>query len=166
MSETTSAPPVEADIVEPEGDTDTETVTDWEAEARHWKKMARRHEANAKKNHAKAERLDQIEAEQMSELEKARAQAEEATARAKHLEITAARATIGAKYGIDADLLLGETDEEITEHAKRLLAWREAAAPAGVSRATMVRPHAPAAIPDKEEKLAMNSLIFSARPGR
>lgn len=51
-------------------------VTDWKAEADKWKSQARKHEERAKSNADAAKELDRVRASQMTETEKAVAEAE------------------------------------------------------------------------------------------
>lgn len=106
--------------------TTTETV-DWKGEAEKWKALSRKNEAVAKSNAEKAKKFDEIEERSKTELQKAldaRAAAEE---RAAALEVEATRARVAAAKGVDASLLVGATEEEITASADRLIAWRGAA---------------------------------------
>lgn len=87
---------------------------------------AERRRANQAEREAKAlkARLDEIEASQLSEADKAKKRADEAEARALAAEAGALRWRIAAKHGIsddDADLFLTGTDEEtLTRQAERL----------------------------------------------
>lgn len=107
-----------------EGATSAPKETDWKAEADRWKALSRQNEARAKANADKAKRLDEIEEQAKTEMQKAIERAEAAEKRAADLEVQATRARIAAAKGVSADLLTGTTEEEITESADRLLAWR------------------------------------------
>lgn len=98
--------------------------TDWEAQARHWKAMSRKNEDRAKANAEKARKFDELEDQSKSELQKALDKASAAEQRATQAEALALRSRIGAKHGIDPDLLVGSTEQEINECAQRLLEWR------------------------------------------
>lgn len=73
---------------------------------------------------AKADRLDELEAEQKSEIEKANDKAVEAQRKAEAAEAEALRWRVAAKHGIsdeDAELFLTGTDEDtLTAQAERL----------------------------------------------
>lgn len=117
--------------------TSTESVT--EADADKWKALARKNEARAKENAAAAKerdelkaRLDALEAEKLTELErtakerdeaKAALEAAQAVAKASHLE--ALKARIGAEKQLPAGLisrLIGDDEESIAADADKLLA--------------------------------------------
>lgn len=104
----------------------SETVqeVDWEAKANHWKEMSRKNEARAKSNAEKAQKFDELEEQSKSELQKAIERAEAAEKRMQAAEAEALRARVGAEKGIDPGLLVGESEEEIREHAEKLLKWR------------------------------------------
>lgn len=101
----------------------TETV-DWKAEAEKWKALSRKNETAAKSNAEKAKRLDEIEEQSKSELQKALDAKDAAEKRAAALEVETTKARVAAAKGVDASLLTGTTEEEITQAADRLLAWR------------------------------------------
>lgn len=98
--------------------------TDWKAEAEKWKQMSRKNEERAKANLEKAKRFDDLEEESKSELQKALEAREAAEKRAAAFEVSARRAAIALKKGVDPDLLTGESEEEILAAADKLLAWR------------------------------------------
>lgn len=102
---------------------EAETV-DWEAEARKWKDLSRKNEANAKANADKAKRFDELEEQSKTELQKAIERAERAEKRAADAEIASIRSTIAAEKGIAVGLLTGSTREEIEASADALLEWR------------------------------------------
>lgn len=89
---------------------------------------AERRRASAAEREAKAlkARLDEIEASQLSESEKAKKRADEAEARALAAEAAALRWRVAAKHGIsdeDAELFLTGTDEDtLNRQAERLTA--------------------------------------------
>lgn len=107
------------DQQQPEQPKPTETVD-------FWKHKAREQERRAKENADARKRLDELEAKNKSEVEKATdartaAEAERDAARAEAL-----RLRVAAKHGIsetDADLFLTGTDEDtLTAQAQRLVA--------------------------------------------
>jgi hypothetical protein len=114
----TPTPPAEEPTPE-----STETV-DYKAEAEKWKALSRKNEERARENAEKAKKLDEIEEQSKSEVQKAIEAREAAEKRAANLEVKALRASIAASKGIDPELLTGSTEEEITASADRLLAWR------------------------------------------
>lgn len=100
-----------------------EDKTDWKAEARKW-------ENRAKENIKAAEKLQQIEDEKKSELEKAIARAEKAERERDEYKTRQERRDLAvdvakAKNIPDAaDLLTGSTKEELEASADRLIAFR------------------------------------------
>lgn len=101
-----------------------ETI-DWKAEAGKWKALSRKNEDRARENAEKAHRLDQIEEQSKSEIQKALEAKAAAEERATKAEATALRARVAAAKGVDADLLTGSTEEEVAACADRLLSWRD-----------------------------------------
>lgn len=87
--------------------------------------------AEAKDNRIKATKLDEIQAAQMSDLEKAQARAQELEAQATKATSEALRWRIAAKHGIsdeDAETFLTGSDEEsLTRQAERLASLATAA---------------------------------------
>jgi hypothetical protein len=116
-------------------------VTDWKAESRKW-------ETRAKENKDAAEKLQQLEDAQKSELqkandraEKAEKRAEEAEKRAKELEGAQTRRDLAEKVGADkrvpVQLLMrggGDTEESMKAYADEILAYRNGKAPGVVSK--------------------------------
>lgn len=103
---------------------DAGTAVDHAAEAAKWKALARKHEAEAKKNRTAAERLAQAEEADKSELQRERDKAAAAEARARAAEIRADRLDVAAAKGLSASLaarLVGETREELEADADELL---------------------------------------------
>ena len=94
-------------------------------------------ERNARKAAEKAaadfkKRLDEIEAANLSDLEKAQKQAQEAQESAAKATADAARFRIAAKYGLndeDADLFLTGTDAEVLERQAAALVARTPTGP-------------------------------------
>lgn len=99
---------------------------------------AERRRANAAEKEAKAlkARLDEIEAAQLSETEKATKRAAEAEARVAQAEASVKRFRIAARFGMtdeEADLILTGGDEEMmTRQAELFTARSKAAKPNGV----------------------------------
>ncbi|QIS21263.1 hypothetical protein [Nocardia terpenica] len=73
----------------------------------------------------KAAQFDDLQAAQMSELDKATQRAEAAEARMAELEVSAARAQVAAAKGVPAELLPGRTMEEFESAAAAILAFRD-----------------------------------------
>ena len=126
----TPTPPVEDPTPTP-----AETV-DYKAKAEMWRQQARKNEERARENAEKAKRLDAIEEQSKSEIQKAIEAREAAEKRASALEVKVLRASIASAKGVDADLLTGSTEEEIAAAADKLLAWRGPATPAGPPAST------------------------------
>lgn len=120
MAEPTANEPTEPTIEpepKPQGQQPEPQGTDWKAEARKW-------EERAKANKAKADKWDEQEEASKSELEKAREAAQTAQAeldtlrKAKmHSDLVA---KVSAETGIPANLLHGDTEEELGASAKAL----------------------------------------------
>ena len=109
---------------------------DYQAEAEKWKSLSRKNEDRARENAEKAKRLDELEEKSKSEIQKAIEAREAAEKRASSLEVKVLRASIASAKGVDADLLTGSTEEEITVSADKLLAWRGPETPAGPPAST------------------------------
>lgn len=91
--------------------------TDWKAEARKW-------ESRAKANAEKARKWDEEEEKQKTELqkerearEKAEAELNKVTAQAEHLMLVN---KVSSETGVPADLLHGETEEELEKSAQAI----------------------------------------------
>nr|DAE78660.1 MAG TPA: hypothetical protein [Caudoviricetes sp.] len=97
-----------------------EAPEDWKAHARQW-------ERRAKADRKQVESLtDAINGKDVT-IEDLRTQVADLQRAAERAEKIAAAS---AEYGVPADLIRGDTDEEIAEYAKRLAEWRgESAAP-------------------------------------
>jgi hypothetical protein len=99
--------------------------TDFKAEAEKWKALARKHEADAKKNRGAVDRLKELEDADKSEIQRERDKALAADARAKEAETRAARLEVAAEKGLSPKLaarLVGGTREELEADADELLA--------------------------------------------
>ena len=117
-SETAAKPEAEAAAEEPAGD--AEAPEDWKAHARQW-------ERRAKADRKQIESLMAAISDKDATIEGLRTEVAERQRAAERAEKIAAAST---EYGVPADLIRGDTDEEIAEYAKRLAEWRgEAAAP-------------------------------------
>lgn len=73
---------------------------------------------------AKADKLAEIEAANLTEAEKTAARLEAAEKRAAELEVKATRAEVAAAKGVPAELLTGSTKEELEQAADALIAFR------------------------------------------
>lgn len=111
---------------EAEASADT-PADDAEAPEEGWKAHSRQWERRAKADRKQVESLtDAINGKDVT-IEDLRAQVADLQRAAERAEKIAAAS---AEYGVPADLIRGDTDEEITEYAKRLAEWRgETAAP-------------------------------------
>lgn len=98
----------------------------------YWKRMSRENEARAKANADAARRLKEIEDRDLSELQKAQRDREEALARLQEVEREATRNRVALAKGLPAEIasvLSGANEEELAAHADALLAWRGNQAP-------------------------------------
>lgn len=94
------------------------------AEVEKWKALARKHEANAKANAAKAKQLDESEEANKTEIQKAADRAADAEKRAAEAEMRALRAEVAYSKGLtpsQAKRLVGTTQEELEADADEFL---------------------------------------------
>lgn len=99
---------------------EVEAPEDWKAHARQW-------ERRAKADRKQVESLMAAISDKDATIEGLRTEVAERQRAAERTEKIAAAAS---EYGVPADLIRGDTDEEIAEYAKRLADWRgESAAP-------------------------------------
>jgi hypothetical protein len=92
-----------------------------------WKQKAREQETRAKANAAAALKLKEIEDRDLSELQKAQRDREEALTRLQEVEREAVRSRVALTKGLPVEIaatLNGSNEEELAAHADRLLAWR------------------------------------------
>lgn len=109
----------EASADTPAGDDDA-PEEGWKAHARQW-------ERRAKADRKQVESLMAAISDKDATIEGLRTEVAERQRAAERAEKIAAAAS---EYGVPADLIRGDTDEEIAEYAKRLAEWRgETAAP-------------------------------------
>lgn len=125
MSET----PATQDPTDAPAPEETTGTVDYKAEAEKWKSLSRKNEDRARENAAKAKRLDEIEEQSKTDLQKAIDAQQAAEKRASELEVQVLRASIAAQKGVLPELLTGTTEEEITQAADRLIQWRGDATP-------------------------------------
>lgn len=117
------------ETAETDASTDTTAAVDWEAEAKKWRALSRKTEADNKRN---AERLAEFENANKSEIEKAEARAAAAEKKATEIELTALRASVALEKGLtpsQAKRLVGASREEFESDADELLADLKIAAP-------------------------------------
>lgn len=108
---------------DPSGD-EPKDPTDWKAEAEKWKAHSRKHEGQAKANADAAKRLQEIEDEKKSEIEKLTERTKAAEAKADAAEREVGRLRIALRKGLtetQAKRLVGDTDEELESDADELL---------------------------------------------
>lgn len=100
---------------------EAEAPEDWKAHARQW-------ERRAKADRKQVESLMAAISDKDATIEGLRTEVAERQRAAERTEKIAAAAS---EYGVPADLIRGDTDEEIADYAKRLADWRgeSAAAP-------------------------------------
>ena len=85
--------------------------TDWKSQSRKWERRAKDNENAAKR---------------LGELEKANAELTDKLGVAQHSQLIS---SVAAKYGIDPDLLHGDTEEDLEARAKKIQSLIKAAAP-------------------------------------
>jgi hypothetical protein len=109
---------------------------DWKAEAEKWQALSRRNEEQSKSNADAAKRLKEIEDRDLSELQKAQRDAQEAIAErdriqseAEQLRASDIRKQVALDKGVPASLvarLQGSTAEELSADADQLLSLLQA----------------------------------------
>lgn len=122
------------------GEAGAGTAVDHAAEAAKWKALARKHEAEAKKNRTAADRVAALEEADKTEIQKAKDSAAAAEARARAAEHRADRLDVAAAKGLSPSLaarLVGDTREELEADADELLkVLKPADATSGASNGT------------------------------
>lgn len=111
---------------EAEASADTQTDDADEAPEEGWKAHARQWERRAKADRKQVESLMAAISDKDATIEGLRT---EVAARQRAAERAEKIAAAASEYGVPADLIRGDTDEEIAEYAKRLAEWRGEAAP-------------------------------------
>lgn len=138
MSETTIDPgqpvddvPVPPAVGEQQNPTEpvTETGPDLEAEVAKWKALSKKNEQRAKENAEKAKQLDAIEEANKSEVQKLLDRAEAAEKVAAQAVIGKTRSDVAKDTGVPAELLHGQTEEEMRAAAAVALAFKQANKP-------------------------------------
>lgn len=113
--------PTTEDAPTQESDTDS---TDWQAEAEKWKALSRKHESQAKSNADKAQKFDELQEAQKSEVEKLTEAQQAAAKEAADAKRDAARMRVALSKGLSeaqAKRLVGDTVEELEADADELL---------------------------------------------
>lgn len=125
-AESTQAADSSETAAQAEASADTPTA-DAEAPEEDWKAHARQWERRAKADRKQVESLTDLIKASDTTIEDLRTQVADLQRAAERAEKIASAAS---EYGVPADLIRGDTDEEIAEYAKRLADWRgESAAP-------------------------------------
>lgn len=110
--------PLEDEELEPHD----ESETDWKAEARKW-------EARARKNSSAAKKLQELEDESKSELQKALERAEKAESKAKALEnahkVQALKSNLAQEFGVPSELIPDLEEDAMRSFAERLSEFRK-----------------------------------------
>ena len=127
VAETKQATDSQEAAAKPEAETSAEAAAEGAESPEDWKAHARQWERRAKADRKQVESLtDAINGKDVT-IEDLRTQVADLQRAAERAEKIAAAAS---EYGVPADLIRGDTDEEIAEYAKRLAEWRgETAAP-------------------------------------
>lgn len=111
---------------EPQGEKSTSQEIDWKAQSRKW-------EARAKANQAKAEKLDKLEEESKSELQKAQEERDRLTKELETIKSEREHASlisrISQETGVPQELLHGETEDDILASANAINAYLEKTKP-------------------------------------
>ena len=98
--------------------------TDWQAQAEKWKALSRQNEAQAKANAEKAQKFDEFQESQKTELEKAHDEAAKWQTQYEQAQKQALRAETAAKHQLPLELLTGGTSDELDAQVTALLAWK------------------------------------------
>lgn len=133
MSDTdTEKDDVETTDVEDSSTEGRQDDKDWQSEAEKWKNLARKHEANAKKNAGAADELEQLRDADKTEIQRATDKAAQAEKRASDAEAKLARLEVAldkAPEGMGlarvrklAGRLTGESREDLESDAEELFA--------------------------------------------
>lgn len=101
-------------------DRSTWTAEQWKDEAEKWKGLSRKNETAAKKNATAAEKLEKLEQDKLTEIEKANNRAKAAEEKASALELKDLKVTVAHAKSLPAYLatrLQGTTKEELEADA-------------------------------------------------
>lgn len=121
-TESTQATDSTEAAAKPEAEASAEApAADAEAPEEDWKAHARQWERRAKADRKQVESLMAAISDKDATIEGLRTEVAERQRAAERAEKIAAAAS---EYGVPADLIRGDTDEEIAEYAKRLAEWR------------------------------------------
>lgn len=120
-AESTQAADSSEAAAKPEAEAKAEAPTEGAESPEDWKAHARQWERRAKADRKQVESLMAAISDKDATIEGLRTEVAERQRAAERAEKIAAAAT---EYGVPADLIRGDTDEEIAEHAKRLAEWR------------------------------------------
>ena len=114
--ETTELNPAQGEAIQQTPE-QTAPEVDWKAKAREW-------ERRAKENKAAADKLAELEEAQKTAEQKAAERLAEAERRAQEAENRVLRADVAQETGVPANLLTGNTEDELRASAAALLAFR------------------------------------------
>jgi hypothetical protein len=128
MAEVTPVEGVEP-VVTPADQVDDAAETDWKAQARKWEARAKDNLARANANDDAAKRLAEIEESQKTEAQKQQEALEKAQRELAELTVAKTRAEVAADKGVPAALLSGSTQEELEASADALLSFRGESTP-------------------------------------
>lgn len=112
--------------------TQTSTEKDWKAEAEKWQAMSRETEKKARAGADAVKKLAALEESQKTEAQKVADRATEAESRATAAEMALARYRVAVAKGVPAELvdrLRGETEDEMSKDADKLMALVKPAGP-------------------------------------
>lgn len=108
-----------------EGTQPSDTDTDWKSEAEKWKRFARQHESQAKKNADKAKAYDELQDQQKTEAQRAAEERDQFKSQASESSKEAARLRVALNKGLteaQAKRLVGDDEDELAADADELLA--------------------------------------------
>lgn len=110
--------------VDDDTDSGASEQTDWKAEAEKWKALARKHEKRAADNAKAAEKLQELEDADKSDMERLSSKLSEAEKRAEAAELRALRLEVAAEKGLtpaQAKRLAGSNREELEADADEIV---------------------------------------------
>ena len=120
-----------------EGESAPDKEVDWQAEAKKWKALSRKHEANEKALASKASEYDKYLESQKTEEQKRVEALQRAEKERDEANASLARMAAGIKYGLsEEDLALLGAGEDFEERAKTLAERLKAGSPVRARSAT------------------------------
>ncbi|MGW4718871.1 hypothetical protein [Nocardia sp. NPDC004260] len=127
-----------ADAPKDEVETATETGPDLAAEIAKWKALSKKNEQRAKENAEKAKQFDELQEANKTELQKLLDRAEKAEKAAQQAMTEKMRSDVSRETGVPAELIHGNTEEEMRATAEVALAFKGNSKPSPAAPAQIV----------------------------